>query len=95
MKTLQRFYIYYKQLKGIRKWILSFLLNWMYWGCIYFLIYYVLPLEGERNRSIKEYLITVTIGAVLWTMIYSINYKRLFKLNKDKNVQVSDTRDDE
>jgi hypothetical protein len=96
MKTIQKIYEHYKALKGIWKWIISFLLNWVYWGFIYFFIYYVFPVEAELTRSIKEYLVTVTIGAVMWTIIYNINYRRLFgKVNKDRNVQVSDTRDDE
>jgi hypothetical protein len=96
MKTLQRLHEYYSELKGMRKWMISFLLNWIYWGFIYFLIYYVFPVQAERNRSVKEYLITVTIGAFFWTLLYSIKYKRLFKKRrKDKNDEVSDTRDDD
>lgn len=96
MKRLQKLYEQYKELKGIQKWIISFLLNWVYWGFIYFFVYYVFPVEAERNRSIKEYLVTVTIGAVMWTIIYSINYRKLFGLiNKDKNAEVSDTTKDQ
>jgi hypothetical protein len=86
---------WYKELKGFRKIFFSFLLNWFYWGFGYLLIYYVFPVKDEQIRSLKEYLITVTIGAFFWTLLYNINYKKLFRRTKDKKVQVSDTRDDE
>ncbi len=89
-------YQWYKSLKGYKKIIASFLINWIYWGFINFFVFYVFPITAERNRSIREYFITVTIGAVLWTIIYSINYRKLFgKVNKDQNAEVSDTTKDQ
>lgn len=93
---MKNVYKWYTELKGYKKILAGFVLNWIYWGFVYLLIYYVITAGEEQTRSIKDYLISVTIGAVLWTLLYNINYSKLYKKpRRDKNVQVSDTTNDE
>ena len=93
---MRRIYEWYKGLKGYKKIIASFVVNWLYWAFVYMLIYYVITAGEEQTRSIKDYLFSVTFCAALWTLFDNINYKKLFRnSSKDQKVQVSDTRDDQ
>lgn len=78
---MKRLYEWYQQQEGIKKFGVSLLLNWVYWALMYFLIYFII--ENHEKRTLEEYFITVSIAALLWTIVDIPFKKWLRRRNKD------------
>ncbi|MCE3281656.1 MAG: hypothetical protein K0Q66_393 [Chitinophagaceae bacterium] len=74
----------YRELEGPKKWLVYFILNWIYWGFIYGLVYFLIT---DQPTTIGEYLFMVTFMAFFWTLIYDMFLEPRLRGRKEKKEQ--------
>lgn len=65
---MRRWIDWYKSLRGIRKWSVVVVLNWLYWGFVNGITIFIFRFEMEQSLSYFFY--STTFMAIFWTAVY-------------------------
>jgi hypothetical protein len=63
--------MWYKSQNGVKKWLLIFILNWLYWGIVYSIPVFVLGRDDEDNPA-ASFLFQTTFMAIFWTLVWDV-----------------------
>jgi predicted branched-subunit amino acid permease len=65
-----RFREWYKSQTGVRKWVLIFILNWLYWATAYGIGHILFSTYNEERHNGRAFLFQTTFMAIFWTLFF-------------------------